>query len=75
MTNTAHWIRQTHLFRKAECQCSACGFLTGKPAAACPRCGAKMKGAKYDPSRVDEMAALDEIFDDKNNGRCSYGMG
>lgn len=60
----AHWIRQTHLFRRDEYQCSACGFLTGKPAAAYSRCGAKMKGAKYDPSWVDEMAALDAIFED-----------
>ena len=60
----ASWIRQTHLFRKDEYQCSACGFLTGKPAAACPHCGAKMKGTKYDLSWVDEMSALDAMLDD-----------
>ena len=64
MNNTAHWIQKTHMFRKDEYQCSACGFLTRKPAAACPRCGAKMKGAKFDPSWVDEMAAFDAIFED-----------
>ena len=60
----ATWIRQTHLFRKDEYQCSACGFLTRKPAAVCPRCGAKMKGTKYDLSWVDEMATFDTIFED-----------
>jgi multimeric flavodoxin WrbA len=40
------------------------GAITGKPAAACPRCGAKMKGTKSGQSWVDEMAALDAIFDD-----------
>ena len=64
MTNTAHWIRQTHLFRKDEYQCSACDFLTGKPAPSCPRCGAKMKGTKSGRSWVDEMAAFDAIFED-----------
>lgn len=64
MKNTAHWIRQTHLFGKDEYQCSACGFLAGKPAAACPRCGTKMKGAKYDSSWVDEISAFDAIVED-----------
>ena len=64
MTNTAHWIRQTHLFRKDEYLRSAFGLLTGRLAAACPRCGAKMKGAKYAPSWVDEISAFDAIFED-----------
>ena len=59
----ASWIRQTHLFQKDEYQCSACGFLTGKPAAARPHCGTKMKSAKYDPSWADEMTAFDALFD------------
>lgn len=61
---TAHWIRHTHLFRKDEYECSACACRAGKPYKTCPHCGQPMKGAKYDPSWVDEMEAMDAIFDD-----------
>lgn len=64
MKHTAQWLRQTHLFGKDEYQCSACGFLSGRPVAACPRCGANMKGAKSGASWVDALAAFDAIFED-----------
>ncbi len=60
----AHWIQQTHMFRKDEYECSSCGYLTEKPMPTCPRCGVKMKGSKYNPSWVDEMAEFDAIFED-----------
>ncbi|MBR3381783.1 MAG: hypothetical protein IKG85_01920 [Clostridia bacterium] len=61
---TAHWIRRTHLFRKDEYECSACGFCADKPYKTCPHCGLPMKGSEYDPYWVDEMAIFDDIFGD-----------
>ena len=60
----AFWIRRTHLFQKDEILCSACGFSAAKPQKVCPRCGAVMRGTKYDPSWVDEAAVFDAIFED-----------
>lgn len=60
----AKWIRKTHVFRKDEYVCSACGCCAAKPLQSCPRCGASMKGAKYDPSWVDEMEMIDVFLDD-----------
>ena len=34
----ARWIQRTHLFRKDEYECSACGFKGDKPYKVCPRC-------------------------------------
>lgn len=64
MKRATRWIRHTHLFRKDEYECSACGFNTDKPYRVCPRCGLEMKGPKYDPSWVDEMEMMDAIYDD-----------
>ena len=64
MKRAAHWIQHTHLFRKDEYECSACGFKADKPYRICPSCGLPMKGSKYDPSWVDEMEMMDAIFDD-----------
>ena len=61
---SAHWIQRTHLFRKDEYECSACGGRVDKPYKTCPNCGLPMKGSKYDPSWVDEMEAMEAIFDD-----------
>ena len=52
---TARWTRRTHLFRQDEFICSGCGASCGKPEQTCPKCGAKMKDTKYDPSWVDEI--------------------
>ena len=64
MKRAARWIRHTHLFRKDEYECSACGFAADKPYRICPHCGLAMKGSKYDPSWVDEMEMIDAAFDD-----------
>ena len=64
MAKTARWIRHTHLFARDDYECSACGTRASKPYRVCPRCGAPMKGARYDPSWVDEMEMFDAIFDD-----------
>lgn len=64
MKKTAKWTQKTHLFLKDEYECSACGARTDKPYRTCPRCGLPMRGSKYDPSWVDEMEAIDAIFDD-----------
>ena len=64
MKKSAHWIQKTHLFRRDEYECSACALRTDRPFKVCPNCGLPMKGSKYDPSWVDEMEAIDAIFDD-----------
>ena len=61
---TARWIRHTHLFRRDDYTCSACGASADGPYSVCPNCGASMSGSKYDPSWVDEMEMFDAIFDD-----------
>ena len=60
----AHWVQRTHIFRRDEYECSACGYRASKPYITCPNCGTQMKSSKYDPSWVDEMEVLDAIFDD-----------
>ncbi len=60
----ARWIQHTHLFRKDEYECSACGYKADKPYRNCPRCETIMRGSKSDPSWVDEMEFFDAIFDD-----------
>ena len=61
----AYWIRKTHLFRRDEYFCSACGARADKPSKVCPNCSAPMKGSKYDATWVDEMEEFDAIFEDK----------
>lgn len=61
---TAQWIRRTHIFRRDEYECSACGEIADKPYKICPCCGRHMKGGKYDPSWVDELEIIDSLFDD-----------
>ena len=56
---TAHWIQKTHLLRRDEYICSACGRAAKKAYGNCPSCGADMRGKKYDPSWVDEAEILD----------------
>ncbi len=63
-TNTAHWTQRTHMFRRDEYECSACGACSDRPYEVCPHCGAQMRGSKYDPSWVDEMAIIDMILED-----------
>lgn len=64
MSKDAYWIQRTHVFRRDEYVCSACGCIEEKPSAYCPRCGAKMKKTKYTASWVDEMEAADIFFND-----------
>ena len=61
---TAKLIQRTHLFRRDEFECSACGFRADKRFLSCPRCGAAIKGSKYDASWVDEMAEFDLMFEE-----------
>ena len=61
MKKKARLIRRTHLFRQDEYECSACGYRAKKAFPACPRCGAAMKGAKYDPTWIDEAEEFDAI--------------
>ena len=61
---TARWIRRTHIFRRDEYECTACGCYTDKPYVICPNCGTPMKGAKYDAGWVDEIEAMDAMGDE-----------
>ena len=61
---SARWIQKTHLFRKDEYECSACGARTDRPQKVCPCCSLSMKGSKVDPSWVDEIEAIDALFDE-----------
>ncbi|MBQ6222706.1 MAG: hypothetical protein IJJ44_08855 [Solobacterium sp.] len=65
MKNNARWIQHTHILRKDEYECSACGYRTDKPSVKCPNCGSKTKAAKGDLSWIDEMEAADAIFNDR----------
>ena len=60
---TAYWIRNTHIFRKDDYICSNCKAKVVKPVSPCPRCGAPMKGTKSNTGWVDEMEAIDAIFE------------
>ena len=64
MKNTAKWIRHTHVFRKDEYVCPACGGKTESPKGVCPNCGQTMKGTQYDPSWVDEITQMDLLSGD-----------
>jgi len=61
---SVYWTRQTHLFRNDEYICSKCKHTSAKALRYCPCCGSRMKGIKYSASWVDEMEALDAIFED-----------
>jgi len=61
---SADWTQRTHLFRADEYICSVCGSSCDKPYKVCPKCGAKMKKGKYDPSWVDEAEGLSALLDD-----------
>jgi len=61
---SANWTQRTHLFRADEYICSACGSSCDKPYKVCPKCAAKMKKGKYDPSWVDEAEGLSALLDD-----------
>ena len=61
---TGSWIRRTHLFRRDEYECSACGFRTDRPYRICPYCGVSMCGSRYDPTWVDEAEAVSALFED-----------
>ena len=64
MRTKAYWIRHSHILRRDEYVCSACGETTDKPKKICPNCGSTMKGVQGDAGWVDEMEALDAFFDD-----------
>jgi rubrerythrin len=61
---SAYWIQHTSVFYGDEYECSVCGYISDEPYTPCPNCGRPMKGSKYDPSWVDEMATMDAFFDD-----------
>ncbi len=61
---TAKLIRRTHLFRKDEFECSACGFRADRGFGPCPRCGAVFRGTVSDANWVDEMAEYDFMFEE-----------
>lgn len=61
---TGRWIRRSHLLKKDEFVCSACGASTTKPLPGCSRCGAVMQNASANGDWVDSLEALDAIFDD-----------
>ena len=60
----AKWRKQTHLFRKDDYLCSACGARCPRAFKTCPNCGAIMQKTSYDPRWVDEMEDIHAIFDD-----------
>ena len=60
----ARLVRRTHVFKADEYICANCSYSLPAPFGVCPRCGAEMRGNRYDPVWVDEMEALDAIFDD-----------
>ena len=62
--HTAHWIRHTHILRRDEYVCSACGARAARPVRTCPRCGAAMKSSKQDLNWIDEIEGLGAILDD-----------
>ncbi|MBR6018602.1 MAG: hypothetical protein IK055_00100 [Lachnospiraceae bacterium] len=64
MRNKAYWIRHSHILRRDEYECSACGETTEKPRKICPHCGSTMKGVQGDAGWVDEMETIDAWFDD-----------
>ena len=57
-------IKRERLFRADTYECSVCGAAMGKPAKACPKCGAQFTRSGYDPQWVDELEMFDAIFDD-----------
>ena len=64
---SARWIRRTHIFRRDEYECSSCGGRVSKPRRTCPKCGAVMKGSKYDASWADEAEWIDMIIEEERN--------
>lgn len=64
MKKTAHWICHTHVFRSDEYECSNCGAISLKPPKTCPNCSMLVCGTKSDVGWVDEMEAIDAIFED-----------
>ncbi len=59
MIDKSRWIQRAHLLRADEYLCPVCGRVSPKPLAACPKCGARLKGVKYDPVFVDEIENAD----------------
>ena len=58
-----YWIQKTHLFRKDEFICSACGCKAKKAYRYCPACGSYMIKVRYDASWVDEAEFMDMMWD------------
>ena len=57
----AHWIKNTQLFEKDACECSACGCKVDRPADRCPGCGTEMSGQRGGHDRTEDAALLDII--------------
>ena len=60
----AFWIRRSHILRRDEYECSACGFRSDRPDAVCKGCGRSMKSGGCGSSWIDELEAIDALFDD-----------
>ena len=60
----AKWIRRTHLLRRDEYVCSACGKAQDRPLRQCPACGARMGGIRTGATWVDEAEGLSALLDD-----------
>ena len=59
---SAYWIQRTFVLHEDVYECSACGYISDEPYTLCPNCGRPMKGAKYGPSWVDEIEAIDAFL-------------
>ena len=58
----SYWIQRTHIIKADEYECSSCGYRSDTAYEVCPRCYARMNGGQYDPTFVDELELLDDIF-------------
>ena len=64
---TGYGTQKTHILRNDEFICSVCRRSSRTPAKICPYCKSSMtaKRPKYDPTWVDEIELLDELFGKK----------
>ncbi|MBQ0026561.1 MAG: hypothetical protein KBS79_04240 [Lachnospiraceae bacterium] len=58
----SYWIQRTHIFRSDEYECASCGCKSSKPFKTCPSCYRSMSGSDYDPTWVDEIDIMDDLF-------------
>ena len=65
-TERSHWIYHPHEITPDDYECSRCHARFRKETAACPRCGAEMKGRTVtdEGEWMDEDETLDILLDD-----------